>query len=172
MAIARACVTAFWPDATSGSFDASLATSILARSWSLGQQLNRMALEAFLAMRDAAWSDGVPLVILYGWRSLETAQTNAARAHNPEGVASYSSHTLGLAMDLQIGVTAGVGRVTSTQAFTETDTHDMPNVVRMYSSPVHKWLMLNAEDFGWYPWHHEPWHWEYNPPGLRERFHR
>jgi hypothetical protein len=137
-----------------------------------GQQLNRMALEAFLAMRDAAWADGVPLAVMYGARTAEQAAANAARAANPEAVARYSSHMLGLAMDLRMSVTAGVGGVTQNQTFSETSTASMPNVVGMYASPVHKWLMINGEAFGWFPWHHEPWHWEYNPPGLRERFHR
>jgi hypothetical protein len=38
-------------------------------------------------------------------------------------------------------------------------------------SPVHKWLFVNGEQYGWYPYQNEPWHWEYNPPGFRELFH-
>ena len=44
----------------------------------------------------------------------------------------------------------------------------MAEVVRMRESPVHKWLLLRGEEFGWYPYQNEPWHWEYNPPGFRE----
>jgi len=28
------------------------------------------------------------------------------------------------------------------------------------------WLMRHARDFGFYPYLVEPWHWEFNPPGL------
>src|SRR6478672_6366042 len=31
-------------------------------------------------------------------------------------------------------------------------------------------MVLRGERFGWYPYGHEPWHWEYNPLGFRERF--
>ena len=50
----------------------------------------------------------------------------------------------------------------------ETGTGSMPELVRMRESPVHKWLLLRGEEFGWYPYQNEPWHWEYNPPGFRE----
>ena len=46
----------------------------------------------------------------------------------------------------------------------------MGNLVRMYRSPVYKWMSLRARDFGWYSYRNEPWHWEYNPPGLKARF--
>jgi hypothetical protein len=46
----------------------------------------------------------------------------------------------------------------------------MANMVRMYRSPIYKWLALNGSRFGWFPYKREPWHWEYNPPGLKERF--
>ena len=40
----------------------------------------------------------------------------------------------------------------------------------MTPAPAHKWLLLRGAAFGWYPYLHEPWHWEYNPPGFREVF--
>jgi hypothetical protein len=30
--------------------------------------------------------------------------------------------------------------------------------------------VLRGEEFDWYPYQNEPWHWEYNPPGFREIF--
>ena len=33
-------------------------------------------------------------------------------------------------------------------------------------SEAWKWLMLRAREFHFYPYLEEPWHWEYNPPGL------
>jgi hypothetical protein len=49
-------------------------------------------------------------------------------------------------------------------------TRSMPNIVRMYRSPVYKWMALHGREHGWFPYRREPWHWEYNPPGFRERF--
>ncbi|MEO8377509.1 MAG: hypothetical protein ABI579_07545, partial [Candidatus Sumerlaeota bacterium] len=53
----------------------------------------------------------------------------------------------------------------------EITTKPMSEVVRMRESPVHKWLFLRADQFGWYPYQNEPWHWEYNPnPEFRDLF--
>jgi hypothetical protein len=56
------------------------------------------------------------------------------------------------------------------QHFAEITTHPMSNVFAMRSSPVHKWLVFRGSWFGWYPYGNEPWHWEYNPPGFRDRY--
>lgn len=60
-----------------------------------------------------------------------------------------SAHHTGLALDLGLYVLAKresvrVAKATSTYA----------------------WLAVNAKAFGFYPYLPEPWHWEYNPPGL------
>jgi hypothetical protein len=78
---------------------------------------------------------------------------------------------LGLAVDLQMSVKSGVGKITQDQRSLEMTTVPMQNVVDMRKSPVHKWMFVNGEDYGWYPYQNEPWHWEYNPPGFRELFH-
>jgi hypothetical protein len=31
-------------------------------------------------------------------------------------------------------------------------------------------MLLRGAEFGWFPFGHEPWHWEYNPDGFRDRF--
>ena len=31
-------------------------------------------------------------------------------------------------------------------------------------------MVLRGEEFDWFPFGNEPWHWEYNPSGLKERF--
>ncbi len=123
-------------------------------------KLNRHALESFVRMREQAKADGVDLIILSSHRSPQTAQRNAARSGNPNAVASFSSHSLGLAIDFKMSY--GDWKVD------ETTTRPMAEVVRMRESPVHKWLFLRGEEFGWYPYQNEPWHWEYNPPGFRE----
>jgi hypothetical protein len=77
-------------------------------------------------------------------------------------VAAFSSHSLGLAVDLQMSA--------GTQHFQEMTTRPMSNVAGMRAAPAHKWMVLRAEEFGWFPYGNEPWHWEYNPPGFRDRF--
>jgi len=122
-------------------------------------KLNRHALESFVRMREQAKAEGVNLIILSAHRNPQVAQRNAARSGNPNAVASFSSHSLGLAIDFKLS--HGDLKVD------ETTTRPMAEVVRMRESPVHKWLLLRGEEFGWYPYQNEPWHWEYNPPGFR-----
>lgn len=124
-------------------------------------KLNRHALDSFIRMREQAKAEGVDLIISSGHRYPQVAQANAARAGNPNAVASFSSHSLGLAIDF---------RMSHREEFKvkETGTGSMPELVLMRESPVHKWLVLRGEEFGWYPYQNEPWHWEYNPPGFRE----
>jgi hypothetical protein len=123
-------------------------------------KLNRHALDSFVRMREQAKADGVDLIILSAHRYPQVAQANAARAGNPNAVASFSSHSLGLAIDFKMS--HGDLKVD------ETTTRPMAEVVRMRESPVHKWLLLRGAEFGWYPYQNEPWHWEYNPPRFRE----
>jgi len=125
--------------------------------------LNRHARDSFVRMREQATAEGVDLVILSGHRQRRTAQANAARAGNPNAVASFSSHSLGLAIDFQMSHRDDI-------KFERLSTRPMSELVRMRESPVHKWLVLRGEEFGWYPYQNEPWHWEYNPPGFREIF--
>ncbi|HEY3411516.1 MAG TPA: D-alanyl-D-alanine carboxypeptidase family protein [Armatimonadota bacterium] len=125
-------------------------------------KLNRWALASFIAMREAAKRDGVDIVILSSNRLPATAAQNATRESNSYAVARFSSHILGLAMDIQLRDVA--------LAVSETSTRPMSNVIAMRRSRAHKWMFLRGAAFGWYPYQHEPWHWEYNPPGFRERF--
>lgn len=126
-------------------------------------KLNRHAVAGYLAMREAAAADGVALKILSGHRDPARARANAARVGNSFAVASFSSHSLGLAIDFELP------RAESDDRFRLT-TRPMGAVVAMRRSPVHKWLHLHGHKFGWYPFQHEPWHWEYNPRGFREVF--
>lgn len=126
-------------------------------------KLNRHAKDSFVRMREKARADGVDLIILSAHRYPHVAQANAARAGNPNAVASFSSHSLGLAVDFQMSHRDGF-------KVREVSTRPMSELVRMRESPVHKWLLLRGDEFGWYPYQNEPWHWEYNPPGFREIF--
>jgi LAS superfamily LD-carboxypeptidase LdcB len=125
--------------------------------------VNRYACESFVRMREQAAADGVDLVILSGHRHPQTARANAARAGNSNAVASFSSHSLGLAIDFEMSHRDDI-------QFKELTTRPMSEIVRMRESPVHKWLVLRGHEFGWYPYQNEPWHWEYNPPGFYEIF--
>jgi D-alanyl-D-alanine carboxypeptidase len=118
--------------------------------------------ESFARMREAAKTDGVHLKILSGWRDPVVAAKRAKKAANPYAIAKFSSHSLGLAADLELwGGKDDKG---------ETYTGNMQKVFDMRATPVHKWMVFRGEEFGWYPYGNEPWHWEYNPPGLKERF--
>ena len=155
------------------------------------KKLNRHAVEAYVAMRAAAAADGVELRILSGHRDPQRAKANAQRAGNSFAVASFSSHSLGLAIDVALPRPAGdagsgaaseadaadITRATDQQESVDEveanfrlTTRPMSAVVDMRRSPTHKWLHLRGREFGWYPFQHEPWHWEYNPPGFREVF--
>ena len=154
------------------------------------KKLNRHAVASYLAMRDAAAADGIDLVILSGHRDPKRAAANAARVGNSFAVASFSSHSQGLAIDVvlprptpgsapapgsQSGstntrATSGSAEETSGGGRFKLTTRPMADVVDMRRSPVHKWLHLHAHRFGWYPFQHEPWHWEYNPPAFRDVF--
>jgi LAS superfamily LD-carboxypeptidase LdcB len=125
-------------------------------------KLNRWALASFLSMREVAKKDGVDIVIISSNRLPATAARNAAKENNSFAVASFSSHILGLAMDIQMRD----GNVDVQEA----TTRPMSNVIAMRRSKAHKWMFLHGAAFGWYPYQHEPWHWEYNPAGFRERF--
>lgn len=123
------------------------------------RQLDIDALVSFLMMREAANRDGVYLTILSSDRLPEVAQRNAERADNPYAVERFSAHILGLAMDMRLS--GNVDEVT---------TRPMSSIICMRSTQNHKWMFLKGATYGWYPYQHEPWHWEYNPPGFRQRF--
>lgn len=127
-----------------------------------GQRLNRLALESFHRMRSAAADDGVNLIIINAFRSRAASISAAASAGNPAAVADFSAHNLGLAIDFRMS--------SGSQQFAETTTQSMPNLIEMRQSAVHKWLFINGPRYGWYPYHAEPWHWEYNPSGFRDLF--
>jgi hypothetical protein len=141
---------------------------LITNKWTVvpGQErwkLNPYALKSFVQMRDAAKRDGVDLLINSAHRYPQTAQRNAARAGNANAVASFSSHSLGLAIDFNMSHRDDFKTK-------EGATGSMPAMVHMRQSPVHKWLVLHGEKFGWYPYQNEPWHWEYNPPGFHDIF--
>lgn len=60
-----------------------------------------------------------------------------------------SAHHTGLALDL------GLYHLARSQS-----------LAAARKTAAYRWLATHAADFGFYPYLPEPWHWEYNPPGL------
>ncbi|MDQ5845879.1 MAG: D-alanyl-D-alanine carboxypeptidase family protein [Acidobacteriota bacterium] len=63
------------------------------------------------------------------------------------GLATNSPHFTGRALDLYVG-----GEPVETKD---------PNRAIQVQTPVYKWLVRNADRFGFRPYYYEPWHWEY-----------
>ncbi len=123
-------------------------------------QLHRLAADAWRAMVSAARVAGIsePLLLpTSGYRSPEYQQQlwdeALARYGSPEAARKWvappgsSAHQSGRAMDLYLG-----GK------------NDSGNVNSLRTLAAYKWLVANAQRFGFYPYGAEPWHWEYNPP--------
>ncbi len=63
------------------------------------------------------------------------------------GLAVNSPHFTGRALDIYVGGEP-------------VDTRDSNRAIQV-NTPVYKWLVRNAERFGFRPYFYEPWHWEY-----------
>ncbi len=126
-----------------------------------------------MKMRDAAMKDGVPLIIRSSYRDPAVARRRAKKADNPSAVAEFSSHSLGLAVDLRMSLSYETpsGKKKNLR-YKETSTRPMQNVVDMRESPIHKWIFLHGANYGWFPYQNESWHWEYNPDGFRDQFNK
>jgi hypothetical protein len=74
---------------------------------------------------------------------LRRKQPNAGSA----GLAVNSPHFTGRALDIYVGGDP-------------VDTRDSNRAIQI-NSPAYKWLVRNAERFGFRPYFYEPWHWEY-----------
>jgi hypothetical protein len=134
------------------------------------KRLHPEASVAFVRMREAAAKDGILIRLLPGprtaWRSAaDQAQVRKGQPNPYAAAAGIGAHMYGLAVDLALSVPS----LQIKEANTRTP-DKMANVVRMYRSPVYKWLALYGSRFGWFPYRREPWHWEYNPQGFKERF--
>ena len=115
-------------------------------------------------MRAAAQRDGVSLRLVSAARTPAQQKRLAGGNRNGAAVAQgVSAHNYGLAIDLAMSPGAAT-------PLKEVTTRPFSNVMAMRSSPVHKWMFCFGREFGWYPYTNEPWHWEYNPEGLKARF--
>ncbi|HEV2766065.1 MAG TPA: M15 family metallopeptidase, partial [Pyrinomonadaceae bacterium] len=68
------------------------------------------------------------------------------------GLAKNSPHFTGRALDIYVG-----GEPVETKD---------SNRALQVQTPVYKWLVKNAERFGFRPYYYEPWHWEYVGTGT------
>ncbi len=128
-------------------------------------QLTPGSAAAWLTMREAASADGVPLVAISGFRSVDRqseiilAKLSAGKAIEDilriVAAPGCSEHHTGRAIDI-----GAPGEEALTEGFSET--------------PAFRWLEANAGSFGFklsYPRGnphgimYEPWHWCYHPKG-------
>jgi zinc D-Ala-D-Ala carboxypeptidase len=119
------------------------------------RQVERNAYAAYKDMLAAAASDlklapsSKYLKIVSSYRSrdyqdqLRVKSPNSGRA----GLAVNSPHFTGRALDIYVGGSP-------------VDTKDSNRVIQV-NTPAYKWLVRNAERFGFRPYFYEPWHWEY-----------
>jgi hypothetical protein len=124
-------------------------------------RLHAKASASFVEMHEAAAKDGVDLKILSSYRVPKNKQSD-----NPYAVASNSSHSYGLAMDLRLSVDADHTADNEKFKVSEITTGDANNLMKYYKSSVTKWMVMNGAKFNFYPYQNEPWHYEYNPEGM------
>jgi len=123
-------------------------------------QLRPGALAAYRKMVAAARADSPEiaadprnLTIFSGFRSPASDAARCAAEHNCQGLvrATCSAHRTGLAMDMYVGQAPGYGPDSSADE----------NRRYMSRTAAYRWLVLNADHFGFVPYPFEPWHWEW-----------
>lgn len=89
------------------------------------------------------------LKIVSSFRSREYQDNLRRQSPNSgsAGLAVNSPHFTGRALDLYVGGSP-------------VDTQDSNRAIQV-NTPVYRWLVRNAERFGFRPYFYEPWHWEY-----------
>ncbi|HEX7884901.1 MAG TPA: D-alanyl-D-alanine carboxypeptidase family protein [Phenylobacterium sp.] len=123
------------------------------------------ALEAYRRMVAAARvevpeiaADPRNLTIFSGYRSPSVDAARCQAEGNCDGVARArcSVHRTGLAADMYVGQAPGYGPDSTADA----------NRLFMTKTPAYRWLLANADRFGFVNYPFEPWHWEWTgePP--------
>ena len=89
------------------------------------------------------------LKIVSSFRSREYQDNLRRKSPNSgsAGLAVNSPHFTGRALDLYVGGSP-------------VDTKDSNRAIQV-NTPVYRWLVRNADRFGFRPYFYEPWHWEY-----------
>jgi hypothetical protein len=123
-------------------------------------QLRPGALAAYRRMVAAARrespqiaADPRNLTLFSGFRDPAADAIRCARDHNCNGLqrATCSAHRTGLAMDVYVGQAPGYPPDSSADA----------NRAFMSRTAAYRWLVDNADRFGFVPYPFEPWHWEW-----------
>jgi D-alanyl-D-alanine carboxypeptidase len=122
--------------------------------------LHRLAAQAWKAMVEQARAEGLeaPLLLpVSGYRNPEEQewlwQGALAKYGDPDVACLWvarpgtSAHQSGRAVDLHLGYPI-----------------ESEYVEDLRRTAAWQWLCAHAEQFGFYPYDVEPWHWEYNPP--------
>jgi D-alanyl-D-alanine dipeptidase len=125
-------------------------------------RLHHAAYAAFTRLKRAAADAGVApdlLTIVSGYRSVANQkllwERALARYGSPAAARVYvappggSPHHSGRAIDFYLGTP-----------------NDSANIPALRGTTAYRWLVCNAARFGFTPYRAEPWHWEFNPPGL------
>jgi zinc D-Ala-D-Ala carboxypeptidase len=98
-------------------------------------------------------NDPQMLQIFSAYRSPTSDAARCASEGNCNGIvrASCSPHRTGLAMDIVMGHAPGY----------PVDSSADPNRLFMVQTPAYRWLVANADRFGFVNYPFEPWHWEW-----------
>jgi hypothetical protein len=96
------------------------------------------------------------LQIFSGFRDPEADAARCAQSGNCDGLrrAVCSPHRTGTAVDLYVGQAPGLG----------VDNTSPASRLHMTRGATYRWLVKNAERFGFIPYAYEPWHWEWASP--------
>jgi D-alanyl-D-alanine carboxypeptidase len=111
----------------------------------------------YAAARSAGLAHGEVLKLVSGFRGpAEEAARCADGGCNTRTRAHCSAHRTGLAMDLYLDHLPGQDVTSTANA----------NRAAMARTPAYRWLVANADRFGFLPYPFEPWHWEWTgePP--------
>ena len=121
------------------------------------RQVERKTYEAYKEMVAAAHADPALnlsskdkyLKIISSFRSPEYQAELRRKSPNAgsAGLAVNSPHFTGRALDIYVGGSP-------------VDTKDSNRAIQV-NTPAYRWLVRNAERFGFRPYFYEPWHWEY-----------
>ena len=121
------------------------------------RQVERKTYEAYKEMIAAAAADPALklsskdkyLKIVSSFRSREYQDELRRKSPNAgsAGLAVNSPHFTGRALDIYVGGSP-------------VDTSDANRAIQV-NTPAYRWLVRNAERFGFRPYFYEPWHWEY-----------
>ena len=119
------------------------------------RQVERNTYDAYKRMIAAAAADPdlkvgpTDLKIVSAFRSRDYQDELRRKSPNAgsAGLAVNSPHFTGRALDLYVGGSP-------------VDTRDANRAIQV-NTPAYRWLVRNAERFGFRPYFYEPWHWEY-----------